>query len=136
MPRKVKEEEHRELENYYNFVERIQRQMLKYNLTKLLDVVFAAGVSSGQLEEVPAYSVKFNPLWSLSETEAATVAQQRAQTSLLKAQTSQVYVDLQALDPSEVRRGLAADEEYTIEELLDSDDDDLFLDDLDNDTTT
>ncbi len=125
-----------DLENYYNFVERIQRQMLKYNLTKLLDVVFAAGVSSGQLEEVPAYRVKFNPLWSLSETEAATVAQQRAQTSLIKAQTSQVYVDLQALDPSEVRRGLAADEEYTIEELLDSDDDDLFLDDLDDDTTT
>jgi len=116
------------MENYYNYIERIQKLMLRRNLRDLLDVIFRAGIRSGEIEEEPAYKLKFNPLWSLSETEQATVDKTKADTELVKAQTAQVYVDMQALDPSEVRQGLAASEDFSVEDLI-SEDEDL-LDDL------
>lgn len=38
-----------DFESYYNFVEKIQRLMLKRNLRTLLDVVFRAGIASGDV---------------------------------------------------------------------------------------
>lgn len=111
-----------DLENYYNHVERIQKLMLRGNLKTLLDVILRAGLTSGQVEEEPDYKLKFVPLWNMTEAEQATVEQTKAQTSQLKAQTAQIYVDMQAVDPSEVRRGLAKDEEFAIEDLLDDTD--------------
>lgn len=115
-----------DLENYYNFVERIQKLMLKRNLRYLLDVVFRAGVASGEIDEEPDYKLVFNPLWSLSDAEQATVEQTKASASLTKAQTAQIYVDMQALDPSEIRRKLASDDEFTVEEIIDEEDEDLY----------
>lgn len=115
-----------DLENYYNFVERIQKLMLKRNLRYLLDVVFRAGVASGEIDEEPDYKLVLNPLWSLSDAEQATVEQTKASASLTKAQTAQIYVDMQALDPSEVRRKLASDDEFTVEEIIDEEDEDLY----------
>ena len=116
-----------DFESYYNFVEKIQRLMLKRNLRTLLDVIFRAGISSGAVEEEPDYKLEFNPLWSLSDTEQATVDQTKAQTAQIKAQTAQVYVDMQALDPTEVRKRLASDEEFDVEDIISEgeDDDDL-----------
>lgn len=116
-----------DFESYYNFVEKIQRLMLKRNLRTLLDVIFRAGIASGAVEEEPAYKLEFNPLWSLSDTEQATVDQTKAQTAQIKAQTAQVYVDMQALDPTEVRKRLASDEEFDVEDIISEgeDDDDL-----------
>lgn len=108
-----------DLENYYNYVERIQKMMLRSNLTTLIDVIVRASLASGKLQDEPDYKLKFKPLWSLSETEQVTVDQTKAATALTKAQTAQVYVDMQALDPSEVRAGLAKDDEFQVEELLD-----------------
>lgn len=116
-----------DFESYYNFVEKIQRLMLKRNLRTLLDVIFRAGIASGAAEEEPDYKLEFNPLWSLSDTEQATVDQTKAQTAQIKAQTAQVYVDMQALDPTEVRKRLASDEEFDVEDIISEgeDDDDL-----------
>lgn len=116
-----------DFESYYNFVEKIQRLMLKRNLRTLLDVIFRAGIASGAVEEEPDYKLEFNPLWSLSNTEQATVDQTKAQTAQIKAQTAQVYVDMQALDPTEVRKRLASDEEFDVEDIISEgeDDDDL-----------
>lgn len=105
------------MENYYNFVERIQKLMLRKNLVRLLDVVFQAGVQSGELDEVPDFKLTFHPLWSLSETETTANEKQQADTSFVKAQTAQLYVDMQALDPSEVRKGLSESEEFDVESL-------------------
>lgn len=116
-----------DLENWYNFCERIQKLMLKRNLRDLLDVVFRAGVASGEIMEEPDYKLKFNPLWSLSETEQATVDQTKAQTAKIKAETAQIYVDMQALDPSEVRNRLASDEEFDVEDIITEEDDDDLL---------
>lgn len=119
-----------DFESYYNFVEKIQRLMLKRNLRTLLDVVFRAGIASGDVTEEPDYKLEFNPLWSLSDTEQATVDQTKAQTALVKAQTAQAYVDMQALDPTEVRRRLASDEEFDVEDIISEDDEDDLLQSL------
>lgn len=116
-----------DFESYYNFVEKIQRLMLKRNLRTLLDVVFRAGIASGDVAEEPDYKLEFKPLWSLSDTEQATVDQTKAQTALVKAQTAQAYVDMQALDPTEVRRRLASDEEFDVEDIISEDDEDDLL---------
>lgn len=119
-----------DFESYYNFVEKIQRLMLKRNLRTLLDVVFRAGIASGDVAEEPDYKLKFKPLWSLSDTEQAAVDQTKAQTALVKAQTAQAYVDMQALDPTEVRRRLASDEEFDVEDIISEDDEDDLLQSL------
>jgi 8-oxo-dGTP pyrophosphatase MutT (NUDIX family) len=108
-----------DLENYYNFIERIQKIMLRGNLRTLADIIFRAALAHGELAEKPIAKIKFKPLWSLSETEQATVAQSKTATSDTKAQTAQLYVDMGALDPSEVRKGLAENNEFEIEKLLD-----------------
>lgn len=116
-----------DLENWYNFVERIQKRMLKSNLRYLLSVIFQAGVATGEVDEVPKIKVKFNPLWSLSDTEQAELEQKKATTAQTRAQTVQIYVDMQAIDPTEVRRKLADSSEFDVETLLDEyeDEDDL-----------
>lgn len=119
-----------DFESYYNFVEKIQRLMLKRNLRTLLDVVFRAGIASGDVTEEPDYKLEFKPLWSLSDTEQAAVDQTKAQTALVKAQTAQAYVDMQALDPTEVRRRLASDEEFDVEDIISEDDEDNLLQSL------
>lgn len=112
-----------DMENYYNFVNKIQKMMLKKNLRVLLDLIFACGRKKGEVAEIPAYKVGFVPLWSLSETEQANVDAVKATTEQTKAATAQVYVDMQVLDPSEVRAGLKKSEEYTINDLLNEEDD-------------
>lgn len=119
-----------DFESYYNFVEKIQRLMLKRNLRTLLDVVFRAGIASGDVAEEPDYKLEFKPLWSLSDTEQAAVDQTKAQTEQIKAQTAQLYVDMQALDHTEVRRRLASDEEFDVEDIISEDDEDDLLQSL------
>lgn len=115
------------MENYYNYVERIQKRMLRSNLRYLLSIIFQAGLYTGEVDEVPKINVEFNPLWSLTDSEQATLDQQRAATQLTKAQTAQVYVSMEAIDPSEVRKKLADSDEFDVETMLDEcDDEDLF----------
>lgn len=112
-----------DMENYYNFVNKIQKMMLKKNMRILLDLILKCGQQKGEIQEIPAYRVGFKPLWSLSEAEQANVEALKATTEQTKAATAQVYVDMQVLDPSEVREGLKRSEEYTINDLLNEEDD-------------
>lgn len=117
-----------DLENWYSYVERIQSRMVRKNLRYLLSILFQAGVACGEVDEVPPLKVEFNSLWSMSETEKATLEQTKASTQQTKAQTAQIYMDAQVIDPSEVRRKLAASDEFDIDTLLDDceDDEDIF----------
>ena len=108
-----------DLENWYNYVERLQKRMVRKNLRYLLSIIFQAGVNDGKIDSVPPIKVKFNPLWSLSEQEEAALEQTKASTQQIKAATAQVYVDMQALDPSEVRKKLADSGEFDVETMLD-----------------
>ena len=116
------------MENYYNYVERIQKRMLRSNLRYLLSIIFQAGLYTGEVDEVPKINVEFNPLWSLTDIEQADLDQKKAATQLTKAQTVQAYVQMEAIDPSEVRKKLADSDEFDVETMLDEyeDDEDLF----------
>lgn len=113
-----------DMENYYKFVGKIQKINLKKNLGTLIDIILIVGKLKGEFDEVPDYSLKFNPLWSLSEKEQAEVDQSKATTELTKAQTAQAYVDMQALDASEIRNRLSESGEFTINDVLDEEDED------------
>ena len=107
-----------DMENYYKFVEKIQKLNLKNNLGTILDIILLVGKAKGEFEEIPKYKLEFRPLWSLSENEQAGVEQIKATTEFTKAQTAQIYVDMQAIDASEVRSRLAKSGEFTINDIL------------------
>lgn len=109
-----------DLENYYNFVEGIQKRMLKKNIRTLLKAVTQAGVYDGSIENPGNIKPTFKPLWSLSETEKATVELTKAQRAQVAAQTAQLYIDMQVLQPDEVRQALAKDEQVDVESILDN----------------
>lgn len=108
-----------DLENYYNFVEGIQKRMLKRNIRTLLKAVVQAGVYDGSIAEPQTIKPTFQPLWSLSEAEQATVELSKAQRAQATAQTAQLYIDMQVLQPDEVRQALARDGTLNIEDILD-----------------
>ena len=111
-----------DMENFYNFVERIQKTMIRPNLQVLLDVIIQAGVHAGELDKAPDIHLEFNPLWSLSEAEQAQVESTKAQTASTRANTAIAYVNNQILDPTEVRRKLADSGEFNVEDIITEDD--------------
>lgn len=108
-----------DLENYYNYIERIQKRMLKSNLRYLLAVIFRAGLANGDIDEIPSIKIQFNPLWSLSEEEQTNLEQQKAQVQMTKANVARTYIEMQVLDPIEVRKELADSEEFDVDTMLD-----------------
>lgn len=108
-----------DMEIYYNFINRIQKRMLKSNLRYLLSVIFQAGVSTGEVDEVPKIKPVFSPLWSLNELEQATLEQTRATIQQIRANTAQIYINMGVIDPSEVRAKLADSEDFNVENMLD-----------------
>ena len=107
-----------DLENYYNMVENIQKQNMKANARTVIDLVLRQGRHEGKIAEIPKYKIKFAPLWSMSDTEQAEVAQKRAQIEQTKAQTISVYIDAGVIDPSEVRNALAKKGDIEVEEII------------------
>lgn len=121
-----------DFENYYNMVRRIQSRIVKAPHKKLLDIIIQSLVRTGKLDEAPKFKLEYNPLWSMSEQEQATVDQTKAQTQLIKAQTTQLYMDSNVLDPTEVRAALKEEGEYNVETVLEELDDNEVLADLSN----
>ena len=111
-----------DLENYYNMVENIQKQNMKKNIRTLIDLILKQGFLEGEIQDIPKFKVKFSALWSLSDSEKADIEQKKAQTEQIKAQLAQAYIDAGVLDPSEVRKSLAINGDFNIEELIDEDD--------------
>lgn len=109
-----------DLENYYNFVEGIQKRMLKKNIRTLLKAVTQAGMYDGSIGDPGIIKPTFKPLWSLSEAEQATVDLTKAQRAQATAQTAQLYIDMQVLQPDEVRQALSQDGSLNIEDILDN----------------
>jgi len=107
-----------DMENYYNMVENIQKQNMKKNSRTVLDLILIQGKREGKVTKIPKYKTKFAALWSMSDTEKANVDKTKAETEQVKAQTAQVYMDSNVLDPSEVRKSLASEGDFEIEEVL------------------
>ena len=111
-----------DMENFYSMVEGIQKLNLKANGRKLLDLIFHEGVVTGQLQQKPKYKTEFEKLWSLSEKEQAELDKMKADTEYVKAQTAQIYVELQVLNPEEIRAGLSKDDTFYVEDILSDED--------------
>ncbi len=107
-----------DMENYYNMIERIQKQNMKKNSRIVIDLILRQGKNERKIPEVPKYKLKFAALWSLSDNEKANIDKTKADTELVKAQTAQVYMDSNVLDPSEVRKSLVSEGGFEIEEVL------------------
>lgn len=110
-----------DLENYYNMVENIQKRNMKANTRTLIDLILRQGVIDKEIDSAPEYKVQFTPLWSLSEQEQANVDKTKAETEQVKAATAQIYMDASVVDPSEVRRTLAKDGDFQIEDIVTED---------------
>ena len=106
-------------ENWYSYNGRIQKRMLKSNLRYLLSIIFQAGVYTGEVDEVPKIKIKFNPLKTLSDSEQAELDNKKASTALIKAQTVQIYRDMEVIDSIEIRKKLADSGEFEIDTILD-----------------
>lgn len=118
-----------DLTNYYDYVGQIQNPNIVANLHRLVDIILAVGKNDGVFMGIPDHEITANPLWNMDDKEEAELEQARAQAELTKAQATQIYVDLQVLDPQEVRKSLADTEIYHIEDILSEEDmtDDLAL---------
>lgn len=120
-------EDETSMQTWYDFVERIQRIQVKANLRYLFSIVAQAGVYTGELQEVPTIKIKFNQLKTMSENEQADLDQKRVNIQQSRANTAKIYVDMGAIDPTEVRGKLAEDGEYNVEQILDGlEEDELF----------
>lgn len=104
-----------DLENYYNFIDKIRALQLRDNYCLLVDAIIQIGINNGELKEKPDYELEFEPLWNEKETDRVTIDQSRAQTQQVQAQTEQLYVDMGVLDPSEIRKRLKREGRYDIE---------------------
>lgn len=112
-----------DMENYYQLLSRIQRTNLKDNTETVISLILQELIAKGKVkeEDIPEYEVKFVPFKQMTEQEQAAIDQQKAATEATKAQTAATYVQMQALDPSEVRKALSDSDEYQIQGLVDED---------------
>lgn len=106
------------IENFYNYVERIQSTMMKSNLRYLLAIIFQAGLYQGKISEIPPLNIKFRSLWSMTALEEAQNDLKRAQTQQKEAEAAKTYVDMGAITPEEVRRKLADIYTFDAENIL------------------
>ena len=113
-----------DLENWYNYIERVQKTQVKKNLRYLLSVIFQAGMYHGEIDEIPKIKISFNPLWSLSEQDKANVDKVKADTELVRANTANLYIQADVISSDEVRSALAKTDEFDIETMLDDMEDD------------
>lgn len=110
-------------DNYFQLLNRIQTNSYKGAAETVVKLILKQMTAEGRIdaEDIPDYEIRFNPSKQLSEEELAGIEATRASTEQTKAQTAQIYVDMQALDPSEVRRALSDSNAYEIQGIVEDD---------------
>ncbi len=106
-----------DLENYYNMVERIQRQKIKPQLQRLIHLLDCC--QDYHLNLPQEYTIEFNKLWNPSAKEQAETKQIEADARAKDAAAAAQYVSLGALDPQEVRNKLDEGDEYKLDRSID-----------------
>ncbi|MCW2763989.1 MAG: hypothetical protein JWR85_4190 [Marmoricola sp.] len=87
-----------------------QNTILKNPLDLLVSYIISEG--NGGANDGNDYTLKFNPLSVPGDKDEAETESKRALARKADADTAKLYVDMGALDPSEVRDSLADDSEY------------------------
>lgn len=91
------------LEGWYARIEAMQNDVLRRPIDRI--VGYIAGPNAGE------YKIKFCPLYVPSEKEKAETEKLEAEAERIDAETAQIYVNMGALDPSEVRKEISEDYE-------------------------
>ena len=110
-----------DLENYYNMVEGIQKMNMKSAVRKVVKLILIQGCLEGQIDNLPAFKVKFAPLWSMSEKEQAEIDSMKAGTALTNMQIATGYAQAGILDPTEIRKNLAENGEFVLDDAVQDD---------------
>ncbi len=109
-------------DNYFQLLNRIQTNAYQKPLNKIVKLILLELTKNGTIEkDIPDYEVRFASLRQLSEADQAAIEAQKAATEKTKADTANIYVAMQALDPSEVRRGLSKADDYQLQGIVDED---------------
>ena len=113
-----------DMNNYYQLLNRIQTTAYKKPTEQIVKLILLELLRGGKVAEadIPDYDIRFNAFAQQTPQEEANVEQIKANTDLIKANTAAAYINMQALDPSEVRQGLSDNTDYTIQGIVDPDD--------------
>ena len=106
-----------DLENYYNMVANIQKNKVKPNLVRLIEMIGACSEYNIKLPDV--WHVEFEPLWSMSKAEKADVEKTKADAQRAKADSIVSLINAQVLDATEARATLAEEKDYIMDRSLD-----------------
>jgi len=107
-----------DLENYYNMIEGIQKNKVKPNLVRLIEMIGACRDYNIKLPDV--WHVEFEPLWSMSKAEKADIEKTQADAQKAKADSIVSLINAQVLDATEARATLAEEKDYIMDRSLDS----------------
>ena len=106
-----------DLENYYNMVENLQKNKVKPNLVRLVEMLGACREYNLKLPDT--WHIDFEPLWSMSKAEKADVEKTKADAQRQKADAITSLINAQVLDATEARATLAEEKDYIMDRSLD-----------------
>ena len=107
-----------DLENYYNMIAAYQKNTLREPLMRLIDVI--AHCSDYGIELPEKWTIEFCSLWNESEKEKAEVGKLEAEAEAQKANAANTYLQMGALDATEVRKTLQETGHYEMDTSLDN----------------
>lgn len=110
-----------DLEILYGLVSRIQTRKVKPNLDKLIRYIQLAKDGYFKGKPLDNWKIEFKDLWVPTEKEQADTRKTNAEAEKHEAETLKIYVDMNALDPSEAREYLKSKAKYPIDDSLDKD---------------
>ena len=107
-----------DLENYYNMIENIQKNKVKPNLVRLIEMLDACREYNLDLPDT--WHIEFEPLWSMSKAEKADIEKVKADAQRQKADAITSLINAQVLDSTEARMTLAEEKDYIMDRSLDA----------------
>ena len=107
-----------DLENYYNMIEKIQKNKVNPCLVKLINMIGACRDYNIKLPDV--WHIEFEPLWSMSKSEKADIKKVEADAQRQKADAINTLINAQVIDSTEARATLMEDKDYKLDTSIDS----------------
>ena len=105
-------------ENFYNMVGAIQKNKVKPNLVKLVEMIGSCKDYNIKLPDT--WHIEFEPLWSESKAEKADVEKTKADAQKAKADAIVELINTQVLDATEARATLDKEKDYILDRSIDS----------------
>ena len=101
-----------DIRNFYDMVKAEQESKLKPALERLVFIVQKLKDGPTKGKEIDGWAIEFNPLWQPTERETAD-------TRKIVAETDQIYDNMGAVTPEEVRESRFGGESYSLDMAID-----------------